>query len=475
MARMIVKDGFHQRVIENLSDTVLLTDDDGNIRYACPNVSIIFKYSQDEVMALGKLEALVGEQALEIEERSLSGELTNLEWTISDREGGRHDLLVNVKSVDIDGSTRLYSCRDVTDRQWKEAEFVDRLNLMQSTFEGMGEAVLVVEPGGRTIRFSNPAVREIFGYSPEELQGRSLELLFPNHQAFENFLEHSDVELRETGACRGEFQLVRKDGSVIEAEGTLTARRENVGWRGGGIGLVRDLTERKRTELAILESRERLRNLSQRLQSVREEERAMLAREIHDDLGQTLTALRIEVKRLEKRLGERGGREKDDIARLVKIIEFAIDTVRDIAGRLRPPLLDDVGLEAALEWQVKEFRDYSGCRCTIEIVTEQSSLPREAQLAVFRILQESLTNVARHARAQQVEVIWRQVDDGFELTVSDDGCGFPDGRLEHAGSLGIVGMRERAGALGGRLIIEPRNGGGTVVTLRLPSAIAGGR
>ncbi|MGE3615500.1 MAG: PAS domain-containing protein, partial [Gemmatimonadales bacterium] len=233
------------------------------------------------------------------------------------------------------------------------------------------------------------------------------------------------------------------------------------------LGMHMDITDRKRMEQALIDSREQLRELARSLERAREAERTRVAQEIHDELGQALAVIGMDVAWLEKnhqapveaRL-ERTGATRALLADTVKV-------VRRIATELRPGVLDDLGLAAAIDWQGKEFASRSGIRVTTE-VAEVASLEPDAATTVFRLLQESLTNVARHAQALSVHIGLAVEGDELVLTVTDDGIGI---RTEpRTGSLGLVGMRERTHSWGGSLAVERAPGRGTRVRASLPVA-----
>jgi signal transduction histidine kinase len=225
--------------------------------------------------------------------------------------------------------------------------------------------------------------------------------------------------------------------------------------------------ERKQAEEALATSQERLRNLAARLHAVREEERTVIARDIHDQLGQSLTGLKMDLSWLMRRLPEdRAVRERAESMQL--LLDSTVESVRSISTQLRPPILDDLGLEAAVEWQVNEFGRQSGLNCHLNLRTGNRFVREEHATAAFRILQESLANVARHAHAKNVTVEVSLAENALFLVVADDGCGIGDATLSSARSIGLIGMRERAGALGGEVDICRLGTGGTRVKLELP-------
>lgn len=215
-------------------------------------------------------------------------------------------------------------------------------------------------------------------------------------------------------------------------------------------------------------SQEQLRNLTNYLQTAREAERAHIAREIHDEFGQMLTALKMDVVWLNKRLPLENESFQEKAQEMSQLIDQAINTVRNLAAELRPGLLDDLGLIAALEWQAHHFSKRAGIPCTLDVPDTPVDLGREVNIAVFRIFQEALTNIARHADATQVTVTLRQSRHQFSLTVRDNGKGIKKSQLNSAKSLGLIGIQERARALGGVATVKGRAGKGTTMSFQLP-------
>jgi len=236
------------------------------------------------------------------------------------------------------------------------------------------------------------------------------------------------------------------------------------------IGTVMDVTERKQTEKKLQNSFEQLRALAGRLQSVREEERARVAREIHDELGQAMTAIKMDLTALILELPANGNEASKRIERSLKLVDGTIQAVRRIATELRPGILDDLGLAAAVEWAAEEFQARTGITCHVSLPASDIALDPERATALFRIFQETLTNVARHAKATGVDVTLARNTGDLFLEVHDDGKGISDEELSERKSLGILGMRERALLLGGELTIIGAPGRGTTVKVRIPSA-----
>ena len=229
--------------------------------------------------------------------------------------------------------------------------------------------------------------------------------------------------------------------------------------------------ERDRAEREIRNSREQLRNLSAHLQSVREEERTRMAREIHDELGQGLTALKMDVSWLNRRLLKKDATFKNKLASMEEVIDRTIQTVQKLSGELRPGLLDDLGLAAAIEWQAEDFQKRTGIDCEVSLSTEETLLNRDQSTTMFRIFQETLTNVIRHARATKVAVRLEEQSGSMVLEVTDNGRGITEAEIRDAKSLGLIGMRERVEFIDGEVTIVGSPGKGTRITVTLPVKI----
>ena len=230
-----------------------------------------------------------------------------------------------------------------------------------------------------------------------------------------------------------------------------------------------DITERKRGEESLVLQREQLRALAERLQWVREEDRKRVARDLHDQIGQILTAIKMDMTWMTRHLPES---EVEVLARLtesIQLINDGVKSVRAICSGLRPGVLDDLGLAAAIEWQASEFASRNGVRCQVSVPPVDLHLDGDRATATFRIFQECLTNVIRHAQAKSVRVSLCQEDENILLVVEDDGIGFCESDLSNSlGSLGLLGMKERAQFCGGDVQISSSPGNGTTVTVRVP-------
>jgi PAS domain S-box-containing protein len=311
-------------------------------------------------------------------------------------------------------------------------------------------AILLLNGEGVVVSW-NVGAERIEGYAAEEIIGRHFSIFYPG--AATDILERA----RREGKAAEEGWLLRKDGSRYWAAVVLS------GHTSGFSMIIRDISERRAFE-------EQLRSLSSRLISIQEEERKRIAREVHDELGQGLTALKLNVAALAQSLppaaAETAAR---DIARINELIDDNIHAVRRIAGELRPTAIDDFGLTAAVQLATDNFQNQSGIECEVSIRPEEIEAPPAAAIVIYRILQEALTNVVRHANATRVDVRLRQDHRSIVLEVRDNGVGASEDQLTRSDALGLIGMRERASFIGGELRVEGVPGRGTIVSLRTPA------
>ncbi len=351
--------------------------------------------------------------------------------------------------------------RDITEkvRAARIAEYEKQMS--DSIINSLPGVFYLFDRHGKYLRW-NKNFEVVSGYSAEEIS-RADALLFIYREE-RNRVRESIEEVFATGKGEITANVATRERKVIPYHfNGMKVTFDNEEYI---IGMGIDISERIAAESALLERNEEIQKLTTHLQNIREEERTHMAREIHDVLGQQLTALKMDASWLKKNVVD--DRALERLAAMVGLIDETIRTVRKISSELRPGVLDDLGLIAALEWQTTEFEKNTGIRSTFH--SEQSELPLDQKLAthVFRIYQEALTNVARHANATLVSSYLRVSDQVLTLEVRDNGKGFDPEEVRLKKRLGLVGMRERAKLYGGDVVIRKNDPTGSVVTLEAP-------
>jgi len=358
---------------------------------------------------------------------------------------------------------------DITERKQAEESLRESEERFRTTFENAGVGMALVDMQGHPVK-SNPALLQMLGYTEEELSRMACtEFTHPDHREL-NWALYSELAAGKSDKYEIETRYLKKGGGVIWGLLTVSLVKDPHGRPMYAIGMVEDITARKQAQVELHRSFAQLRALAARLQSVREEERKRVAREIHDQLGQALTAIKIDLSAVVcDKQGDLEQRSKKTSS-ILRLVDETIQSVRRISTELRPGMLDDLGLAATVEWAGEEFEARTGTKFHLDLPQGDISIDPERATAVFRIFQETLTNVARHADAREIKVRLAKDDGHLILEVYDDGKGIPDDKLSNGGSLGILGMRERAVLLGGDLTIVGIPGKGTTVTVRIPEA-----
>lgn len=334
----------------------------------------------------------------------------------------------------------------------------------------LGEGIIVLDQRWQVI-YMNPEAERLLGWTETELLGQPLHETI--HYLKSDGSPYPPQECpvtslqRDGERCQVEDDVyVRKDGSLLPVSYVATRITDHNGAT-RYINAFQDRTARKLAEEEVQASRRQLRELTAFLQQVREKERTYIARELHDELGQMLSGLHMDVDWLKRHRPEADGPEAAKITAMMELIDSALQTVRRISTDLRPAVLDDLGLEAAVEWLVEGFESRTGIVCDLHFELNDEFLPEPIATATFRLVQESLTNITRHAQASRVLVALKLQDQTLELLVRDNGIGF-DATVPRPRSFGLLGMRERALALNGSFAVKSQPGAGTSVVVSIP-------
>lgn len=369
---------------------------------------------------------------------------------------------------------------------------------LELLLESTGDGIYGIDLRGRCI-FINGSGASMLGYSPDEVLGRNMHYLIHHSRADASLMPVHDCRIFKAfqeglGARVDDEVLWRRDGTAFAAEYASHPIRDKDQVL-GAVVTFSDISQRKSNELALKaahdelelrvqtrtaelsastaslhESHQTLQRLSAHLNTVREEERRHIARDIHDDLGASLTALQLDLNWLRKR-HERDVLMRDKIDDMLQIAGTAMGAVRRILSDLRPGVLDHLGVWAAIESLLTDFQRRTGVQCSYQCPPdiEAMRMGHDTEITLYRIAQEILTNVARHAHAQHFSLVVMRQDKGLHLVFRDDGCGMPTG--SSPGHFGILGMQERARALGAELNIQSAAQAGTAISLFLPDLL----
>ena len=341
----------------------------------------------------------------------------------------------------------------------------NELRITAVTFESR-EGVVVTDANNNILRV-NSSFTDITGYSNEEVIGKKPSMLQSGRHDKEFYRNMWNI-LERDRFWSGEVWNRNKKGDIYPEWLTITAVLDADGKVTNYVGIFSDISDRKAGE-------EQLRKLTAHIQEAREEEKTRIAREIHDDLGGTLTALKMVAYRLTGKLSanKQTAPLLEQVDSMTQLIDHAVGVTRRVISDLHPAILDDLGLVAALEWQCAQFQKRTGISCEVsktETQEEDRKLDKAIAINLFRVFQESLNNVARHSGASQVSVEYHQNDDEIVLTISDNGRGLPEKHVVAQNSYGMRVMRERVAPLNGQILFDIPPGGGLRLTVILPLA-----
>jgi PAS domain S-box-containing protein len=352
--------------------------------------------------------------------------------------------------------------RDVAARRQEQIETAEQAALLELT----QDSVFVIDMEG-TVLFWSRGAEAMLGYSKDQAAGKiSHDLL---RTEFPQTMEEIRAELMRVGHWEGDLITTAQDGRriVMSSRWALQWAKRDEAPR--VLVINSDITERKQGEESLVLQREQLRALAERLQWVREEDRKQVARDLHDQIGQILTAIKMDMTWMTRHLPESASEVLARLKESIQMIGDGVKVVRTICSGLRPGVLDDLGLAAAIEWQAAEFASRNGVLCQVTVPPVDLHLDGDRATATFRIFQECMTNVIRHAQAKSVRIDLSQEEESILLVVEDDGIGFHESGFSNAfGSLGLLGMKERAQFCGGDVQISSTPGKGTTVTVRVP-------
>jgi len=391
----------------------------------------------------------------------------DFELQIRQKSGALLTVILSIELQEIHGEQYMISVlQDITERKRAEKQVF----LLAHTLKSVAECVSITDLND-IVLFVNNTFLKTYGYSEHEILGKNINVVrSPNNppEATRDILAATLA-----GGWSGELMNRTKDGRDFPVSLSTSFVRDEQGQDIALVGIATDITERKQEEEEISKSHEELRMLANHLQTIREEERNHLAREFHDQIGQSMTALKMDLSLLLRMISD----EKQDMQRklvieelqsMQKLVDETSQLLWAIITELRPQMLDDLGLVATFEWEAQRFESRTGIPCEFKSFAGDIQIDSKKSIALFRIYQEALTNIARHANATVVKSVFQRVGEMLVLEIKDNGCGISIDEQFKQKPFGLIGMRERALAIGGLLEISGIAGEGTTIMVRLP-------
>jgi PAS domain S-box-containing protein len=474
----------YHRLIAYSIDIVFELDALGCFRYVSPAVHPILGYTPEDMKGVPVVSYLHPDDFLRYSHLFQEESIKNMAIPVASvrfltKNGETREIEMNANVI-YDHRNRFSAtvgiARDVTERKKAEASLARLHYQYELLLNSVHDGIYSIDLEGK-VTLVNPAAATMLGYTPEELRGQYMHAILHHSKS-----DGTPFPVEECGIYQAfhdgkihhipEDVFWKKDGSSFWVEYTSNPIYEHDRIT-GAVVTFRDITERKMSKERLKESHEQLRDLAAHVETVREEERKRVAREIHDELGSALTCLKMDLAWMAKRIASKDS--KGDSSQLVQkihsmstFVNEMVQLVQKVTTELRPAVLDELGLGPAIEWQAKEFQSRTGIACTLDINPESLAVGGDCATAIFRILQEILTNVTRHADATSIGLSMRKSADRLEMEVTDNGRGITQSQIFNPKSFGLVGMRERALLWGGDVTIAGQRHKGTTVTLRLP-------
>jgi len=442
----------------------IVISDGGKIIDVNDQLAKMMGYKPEEIIGKTVMEFVAPESRELVMNNIKSGNEGSYEHFALKNDGSIFPVEVQAKTLPYEGrSFRVTAIRDITERKKAEEE----IHKLSHSVEQSPAIVIITDTSGN-IEYVNPKFEEVTGYTAKEVIGKNPSILKAGETAPEEY-EILWKTIKAGGEWHGEFHNRKKNGEHYWESASITAIKDTMGQITHFIAIMEDITERKTMEKRLRESRNRMQSLAERLQMIREEERATIAREIHDDLGQSLTALKMDISWMKNNPEMDAEAKTAKFEMMLDLTDSTIQTVKRIATELRPGILDDLGLVPAIEWQASEFQNRFKVQCNVAINKSDVIIKDEISIAVFRIFQETLTNVARHSSANKVEVKLNFYDENkLVMEIADNGVGIDEEQINSPKSLGLFGMRERVNILKGEMEIIGEHEKGTTVKVTIP-------
>jgi PAS domain S-box-containing protein len=456
-------------------DGMRVIDDEGKILMVNDSFCKIFRMNKDQLLgypfsvvyASGEQEAVLKTYRDDILNNKLKT-FFERENTLQDGKKAWFEFSNSILTLPDGKKITLSIIKDITERKRSEIELLESELKYRTLFNNTNDAIFVTilsdeKSYGDFIEVNDAACLKL-GYTKEEFLKLS-----PSAIISPRNINDFNLNMQQVMKARHViFDSVHraKDKKLIPVE--ISSHLFFYNNKPTVLSVARDITERKRAEEKLKRTSKLLRELATHLQSIREEERSMIAHEIHDELGQVLTALKIQLLLFARKLNKDQKVLKEKIFSLSDMVDSSVESVQKISSKLHPAILDELGLTAAIEWQTEEFEKLTGIKCTLVLPDEEIKLDKNKSTAVFRILQEALTNIARHSGAASASISLLKYNLDICLEIKDTGKGITQEQIKDYKSLGIHGIEERVLVFGGSVYIEGIPGKGTTVKIEIP-------
>ena len=468
-ADRILEEGLF-RTLEQESRMGIFIFQDGKMRFANHHAKSQWGYELEEIIDQDALSLIHPDDRRKTREAAIQmlrgRRSTPFVFRAFTKNGSIRWLTETIASIPYQGRrAALANYMDITEQVESQKKLEELEALEASILEAMPNAVIGLQ--NRRIIFANDGIEAVFGWKAQEIVGKSTRILYRSDKDYEDLAHflYNVMESRRTASM--EFPCRRKDGAEIEC--AISAAR--IGKRltdKSVVVIFEDITERKQAKNELEHSREQLRKLTAHLQSVREKERTLIARELHDEIGQLLTALNTETVLLSNKIPPEDKAIRERVQGMSELINMTMQSLKRIYMSLRPGMLDHLGLSASISWQADEFKKRTGIPCSLDVHPEDMALDPDLATALFRIFQETLTNIARHADATRVRAQLKATAKKVLLVVKDNGRGITPEQRQKPDSFGLLGIRERVASWGGDVTIAGEEGKGTTIRISIP-------
>jgi PAS domain S-box-containing protein len=464
--KLLLEKNLSQSIVNSLPGIFYLYDQNGTFIQWNKNFETISGYTSYEISIMNPLD-FFGPDEKELLRDKIKSVFENgkaeVEAHFLTKNNVRIPFFFNGHKTTINGEDYLLGVGfDITERNKIENSLKESEEKYRYLFNNNPALIFIWDIETLGILEVNDIALELYGYTRKEFLDMTVLDYRPeeDHASIREFITNARFNSRKT------WRHLKKNGQLMYMD--IASHLIDYHGRKAILSLAKDITDQVAAENQLKETYNNIRKLNAHLQTIREEERTVIAREIHDELGQQLTGLKMDASWLMKKMVIDDKSQQEKLADMIALIDDSIKTVRRISSDLRPGILDDLGLVAALEWQSNEFEKRTGLHCSFQSKLEDFQLKRDLATGIFRIYQEALTNVMRHSNAAEVITILEQKDQHIVLTIQDFGDGFDLSEVKNKQSLGLTGMQERALMFSGHLKIESKKGHGTKIILEIP-------